>query len=105
MLNVIHKQLSTNKYLKGNPDNVTEKLLLNYCTKTALYTCKSYDLNTNTTKPVMFKFGALELNKWHEIECYYDLDQMIPISENEKDLPLKKHMTVSVHGAYFALNA
>lgn len=95
ILNVVHKQLSNNKYLKGNPDNVSEKLILNYCTKTALYTCKSYDVHTTSVKPVIFKFGSQELPKWHEIECFYDLDQMITILENDKDLPLKKHMAVS----------
>lgn len=95
ILNVIHKQLSNNKYLKGNPD-FNEKLILNYCTKTGSYTCKSYDINTTSVKSVIFKFGSQELQKWHEIECYYDLDQLIPIVENDKDLPLKKHMSVCI---------
>lgn len=104
ILNTLHKQLSTNLHLKGNPDNVTEKIIINYCTKTAVFNCKSYDVNTTQIKPVIFKFGQLELNKWHEIECYYDLDQTVPIPENDKDLPLKKHMAVSNQNKIYFLN-
>lgn len=91
----IYKQLSNEKFMHGNPVDSIEKLVLNYSIKNATYACRSYDTVSTILKSVPFKFSPIE-NKWHEIECFYELDQVIPIAENEKDLPLKKHMSVSI---------
>lgn len=95
----INKQLSTNPYLYGNPNN-TEKLILNYCIKTESFACKSYDVATATVKPADFRFMPKAV-KWHQLECKCELDQTFPIPQDKIDLPLKKHMTVSNCITYF----
>lgn len=91
MLQQIHKRLSANEFLYGNPDT-PEKLVLNYCTKTQSYTCKSYDVETATAKQAEVKFQAKLAVKWLQVECKYELDQLFPIFEERANWPLKKHM-------------
>lgn len=94
MLQQITKQLGTNLYLYGNAMS-SEKLVLNYCTATETFTCKSYDTSTSSVKPVDFKFMP-KATKWHQLECRCELDQTVPIPQNKIDWPLKKHMTVGL---------
>lgn len=92
ILTTIHKQLEGNSYLYGNED--TEKLVLNYCTKTGKYLAKSYDVNMSRIQSVDFKFLPKAM-RWHNVECSYVMDQLYYLKANEADWPLQKHIKVS----------
>lgn len=94
MLTQMNKQLDANPFLFGNWEN-TEKLILNYCTATKRYSCKTYDVVNGNVKAAEFKFMPKAL-KWHQVECKCELDQIYPIAEDDINLPLKKHMTVGL---------
>lgn len=86
----IHKQLSASPYLFGNQES-PEKLILNYCVPTKLFTCKSYNVITSSVKPAEFKFQPKAM-KWNQLECKYDVDQTFPIFQGRYDWTLKKHL-------------
>lgn len=90
ILNQIHKQLSINSYLFGNQE-IQDKLVLNYCTATENFTCKTYNVNTSSVKPGDFKFQPKAM-KWNQIECKFDVDQTFPIFKGRYDWSLKKHL-------------
>lgn len=94
ILSQVNKQLSANPYLYGNTKN-TEKLVLCYNSSTQSFTCKSYDTATAVIKPADFKFMPKAM-KWHQLECKCELEQTFPIPQDKIDLPLRKHMTVSL---------
>lgn len=101
ILQQITKQLASNSYLYGNAVVHTEKLILNYCTTSESFTCKSYDTSTSSVKTADFKFVP-KATKWHQLECKCELDQTFPIPQTKIDWPLRKHMTVSYFaGIYF----
>lgn len=91
MLGHIHRRLNTNEFLYGNP-NISEKLVLNYCTTTQTYLCKSYDIETATVKQAEIKFQPKLSVKWLQVECKYELDQLFPIIEEKGNWPLRRHM-------------
>lgn len=93
ILNQIHKQLSINSYLFGNQE-IQDKLVLNYCTATENFTCKTYNVNTSSVKPGDFKFQPKAM-KWNQIECKFDVDQTFPIFKGRYDWSLKKHLQVT----------
>lgn len=93
ILNQMHKQLSINSYLFGNQE-IQEKLVLNYCTATQNFTCKTYNVNTSSVKPGDFKFQPKAM-KWNQIECKFDVDQTFPIFKGRYDWSLKKHLQVN----------
>lgn len=101
ILNQVHKQLSGNNYIHGNP-TCSEKLILNYCSKTNVYSCKTYDVVSSSVKPAEIKFQS-KPTKWKQFECKFELDQMYPISENSIDLSLKRHMNVRVNCCFILL--
>lgn len=92
ILTTVHKQLEDNSYLYGNENS--EKLVLNYCTKTEKYLAKSYDINTARVQPVDFKFLP-KATKWNNVECSYVIDQIYYLKANEADWPLQKHIKVN----------
>lgn len=94
----VHLQLSANKYLYGNCCSL-EKLVLHYSVGSRTCSCKSFDPLTGSTKPVEFKFLSNKI-AWQSVECFYELSNIYPIQENEDDLSLKKHMSVSLKKSY-----
>lgn len=88
----MHKFLETQQYLFGTADS-NEKLVLNYCSKTQQFTCKSYDVITGSVKPAEIKFLSNAI-KWIQVKCTYLMDQVYPIAETDTDYSLKKHIGV-----------
>lgn len=88
----VHKQLTTNPYIYGNPDT-PEKLVLNYCTATQSFTCKTYNVITSSVKPAEIKFQPKAM-KWIAFECKYDLDHTFPLFEEKVGWTLKRHLQV-----------
>ncbi|XP_018318920.1 protein odr-4 homolog isoform X2 [Agrilus planipennis] len=108
ILNQISKQLSMNSFVYGNPSNC-EKLVLNLCTTTQTYTCKSYE--SSTFKPAEIKFQPKIATKWLQLECKYELDQVFTILEKDIGWPLRRYMTnilesinKNLHNAVFIID-
>lgn len=93
--NQIHKQLSSNLFIFGNHEGA-DKLILNYCTATQSFCCKSYNIQTSSVKPAEFKFQPKAM-KWNQLECKFDVDQTFPIFQGRYDWSLKKHLQVSLY--------
>ncbi|KAK9739844.1 Odorant response abnormal 4-like [Popillia japonica] len=109
ILNKIHKQLSINNFLHGNPDN-SERIVVNLSSKTLTYAIKCYDPTTSIVRPAELKFQP-KPTKWKQLECRYELNQVFPLPENDIDFSLKQHMTdimemlkVNLKSAIFALD-
>src|SRR5699024_8732969 len=71
ILNHVHKQLDSQKYLFGNPSS-NERLVLNYCTSRQQFVCKSVEVGTGSVKPAEFKFLSSPI-KWVEAHCKYSM--------------------------------
>lgn len=92
ILSTIQKTLAINPFIYGNPET-PEKLVLNYCTATDSFNCKSYNVVTSAVKPAEIKFQP-KVMKWLTLECKYDLDQTFPLFEGKIDWTLKRHLQV-----------
>ena len=92
ILTETHKQLDANHFIYGNPTSA-ERLVLSYCSKTQTFNCKSFDVLTSSVKPVEFKFQT-KPSAWKQFECKYELNQVHPITENDGNLSLKRHVMV-----------
>lgn len=93
VLQTVHKQLELPKYLFGNA--TTEKLLVNYNSKTLRYSCKAYDVLKRTMQPADLKFNN-KASVWKAIECNLDVDYLKYLLKSECDWPLQKHIEVSI---------
>lgn len=93
ILTNINKNLNINKFFCGDTTS-KEKLLLHLSTDTQRHVCKSFDVSdfTSSLHPVDWKFQGN--NRWHELECQYDFDLLIPyqITEDDAKFSLKKHL-------------
>lgn len=89
----VNKNLTVNPYLHGTIPTTSEKLVLIYNPKRGNYFCKSIDYKTGAQKPVEFKFMA-KPTKWHQLDCNFQFDQIIPITNDKVQWNLKKHLEV-----------
>ncbi|XP_022909942.2 protein odr-4 homolog [Onthophagus taurus] len=90
ILQQVHRQLSANSYMHGTSTK-SEKLVLNYCTKTQSYSCKSYDVVNSSVKPAEIKFLSKPIG-WRQFQCKYELDRIYSIPIDKSDLTLRRHM-------------
>lgn len=92
-LHTLHKLLDASKYLYGNSSS--EKLIVNFNSKTLKYSCKAYDVLSHNVQPVDFKF----LNKpviWKSVESALDIDYLRYLTQTDSDWPLQKHIDVGI---------
>lgn len=93
VLQKIHKSLDSTKHLFGN--EISEKLVVNYNLKTLRCSCKTYDVISHNVQPANLKF----LNKallWNTVECNFDVDYLRYLNKSECELPLQRHLEVSI---------
>lgn len=95
ILQTMHKQLESPKYLYGNA--IAEKLFVNYNSKTLRYSCKAYDVLKGNMQPADLKFNN-KASGWKAIECNLDVDYLKYLKKTEFDWPLQKNIEVSPNG-------
>ncbi|XP_021934616.1 protein odr-4 homolog [Zootermopsis nevadensis] len=88
----IKKNLSTSRYLHGDSPS-TEKLVLNLCSTTKRYMCKSIDTKNSSSSvhPVEWKFQS-KATRWHQLDCHINLDQVFPISLDKQTQSLRSNL-------------
>lgn len=91
ILQKIHKQLESHKFLFGNSDK--EKLVLNYSTKTHKYVSKAYDVEKASVQPADFKILS-KPTRWNYVEFYLEIDEHRYVRKQEQDWPLENHFDV-----------
>lgn len=91
VLQTMHKQLESTKYLYGNA--MSENLLVTYNSKTLRYICKAYDVLKGNMQPVDLKFNN-KTSVWRTVECNLDVDHLKFLKQTESDWTLQKHIDV-----------